>query len=127
MPTKTVNLLITFLGVIILAVVAGAIVLTSQDKTIPAELVGLGGTALGALVTLLTRPPTDAAGVAAQVIANQPPPVDLTQLEAGAKALLEGVQVTAKNASGTTYITGPVMPTDSGNTTAGTSPDVPLV
>lgn len=111
MPTKTVNLLIIFLGAIVLAVVVGAIVLAQQGDTIPAELVGLGGTALGALVTLLTRPPTDTAGVAAQVIANQPPPVDLSQLEAGAKALLGAVRAT----SGSTA------------TTTGTSVDAPLV
>lgn len=125
MPTKTVNLLIIFLGVIILAVVAGAIVLTSQDKTIPAELVGLGGTALGALVTLLTRPPTDTAGVAAQVIANQPPPVDLSKLEAGAKALLEGVQATGGTAA--TTILQHNTTVGSPSTPAGTPVDEPLV
>lgn len=126
MPTKTVNLLIVFLGVIVLAVVVGCIVLVDQDKTVPGELVALGSLALGALVTLLTRPPTDTAGVAAQVIANQPPPVDLSKLEAGARALLEGVQQTG-GTSGTTIVSPPTVTQDSGNTTTGTPPEVPIV
>lgn len=126
MPTKTVNLLITFLGVIILAVVVGAIVLTSQGKTIPGELIGLGGTALGALVTLLTRPPTDAAGVAQQVLAAQPPPIDVSGIESAAQALLDGVQQ-AKNSAAGTPTFAYVPPADSPAPATGTAPDVPIV
>lgn len=73
MNTKTVNLLIIFLGMIVLLVVAGCVVISYQGKDVPAALVGFGGTALGALAGLLTRPPADAPQVAAE-LANQAAP-----------------------------------------------------
>lgn len=118
MPTKTVNLLITILGLIVLLLVGGiiAIVYRGGDNTANdvLPLVGLAGPAIGALVTLLTRPPTDTAGVAAQVIANTPPPIDLSAVEAGAKKLLEGVQQVQA-----------APPVDSTLRPPGTSSDVP--
>lgn len=56
---STINLVILFLGAIALAVVVGGFVLAYQGETIPTELVGLGGTALGAVAGILAKTGTE--------------------------------------------------------------------
>jgi len=54
--TGLVRIVVIFLGVIVLAVVVGAVVLAYQGIDIPAALIGLGSVALGALGGILTTP-----------------------------------------------------------------------
>lgn len=53
--SKVVFAVVLFLGVTILLCVIGGFLLVLNDKEVPEFLVGLGGTALGALGALLSR------------------------------------------------------------------------
>lgn len=70
----TERLVVALLGLIGLAVVIGAVVVTVSDRTLPGELWTLGGTAIGGLGAILAR-----VGGAQQVVvanqANDPVPV----------------------------------------------------
>lgn len=56
-----VRLVIIFLGIATLIIIGGGVFLAAQEKGIPDALIGLGGTALGALGAMLSKtsaPPT---------------------------------------------------------------------
>lgn len=100
----TVLAVVVFLGLVALATVVGGFVLAYQGTTIPGELIGLGGTAVGAIAGILAKTNTepavvDAAGniVAAKPLDIPPPaaPVDLRAVKdalAQAAAALEVAQ-----------------------------------
>lgn len=52
---RTIFAVVVVLGLVVLACVAIAGVLAVQEKAIPPELVGFGGTALGAVAGLLAK------------------------------------------------------------------------
>ena len=110
MDTKTLRLVILWLGLIALATVVGGMALTYNGHEVPAALYALGTSAVTAMVALLSRPPNDSAGVAAE-IAAQPaaPPVDYSELQTVLGAALE--KLTQASASpGPTAGTPPPWP-----------------
>lgn len=52
---STINLVVGILGLVALVLVAGAIFLTFQEKSVPGELWTLAGGAVGAFSSLLAR------------------------------------------------------------------------
>lgn len=101
MPTTNTGLLrlvVIFLGLATLAVIIGSFVLAYQGTDIPAALIGIGGTALGALGGILTNTgatagllPSSSPSPEEAAAAAAPPPPDfepLRELLAGAAAQL---------------------------------------
>lgn len=103
----TVLAVVIFLGLVALATVVGGFVLAYQGTTIPGELIGLGGTAVGAIAGILAKTNTEPAVVdaAGNIVAAKPldappapapaPAVDLTAAKdalAQAAAALEAAQ-----------------------------------
>lgn len=75
---STVNLVVVILGIIAVVLVAGAIFLSFQEKTVPGELWTLAGGAVGAFGTLLARTSTGDDTQPVQVVnsTNQPVPIE---------------------------------------------------
>lgn len=53
------NLLIWFLGVSVLVCIVGGLLLTFTGKQVPDSIIGVGGTALGGLITAFVHPPNN--------------------------------------------------------------------
>lgn len=51
----TINLVVIFIGLVVLGSIAGAIALEVADKTVPTELWTFGTTALGGLIGMLVN------------------------------------------------------------------------
>lgn len=71
----TVRIVIGFLGVGFLGCLAGGFYLAAAAVEVPEFLIGLGGTALGALASLLARTGTETQTVSIEQPRDQPVPV----------------------------------------------------
>jgi hypothetical protein len=78
--TTTVRLVVGFLGATILLCVTGGFWLAAQGQPVPEFLVGLGGTALGALGALLARTGSDTQPVTVVNRPSEPVPVEDRQV-----------------------------------------------
>lgn len=72
---KTVRLVISVLGVLALAVVVGAIVLSYQEKTIPDALIALGSVSVGAVAGILSKTSGSETPQAVEVVNRDADPV----------------------------------------------------